>query len=117
MYVDCSATHLRRLDPKTVFADDQVGGLIWTVAEPATGIICSCLPVMRPVIVVARDTYRSLRSRGSRSRLNDSDDTEAINGTRPSQRSDDTWNQANGRANYSLSNLERDGEARRALFH
>ena len=93
----------------TSFSDDEVDGLIWTIAEPATGIICSCLPILRPVIIGARNKYRSIRSRSSSSRLHNSSEDIEVNETRPRQRSERSgsiWNTHNhSHTTYSLDDL------------
>ena len=44
-------------------ADDDVDGLIWTVAEPAVGLICACLPVLRPLFTTVARNKRSSKPR------------------------------------------------------
>ena len=38
---------------------EEIDGLIWTVAECAVGLICACLPVMRPLFRSSLDKMKS----------------------------------------------------------
>ena len=39
----------------TSASDTQAPAYIWSYAEPAVGVICACLPVLRPLFVGLRD--------------------------------------------------------------
>ena len=66
---------------KLLFLDDAVDGLLWAVTEPATGLICSCLPVMRPLLVKVKKKYGSSTASSGWTPFC-GDDTTAINETR-----------------------------------
>lgn len=56
---------------------------LWTIAEPAVGVWCACLPTLRPLICVIFGSVWTKNSTKKSGAINESDATIAIGGRGP----------------------------------